>query len=667
MCKDYGVDMELRELKGVGIQLEKKLNSLNIYTIEDLQEYYPYRYNFIKIEHLQDVSDNEVCTIKGTVVDSGRVYYIKRNFNRLNFKVVSDNILLNVTIFNRAFLKPNLTVGKEILLMGKYNKLKNSFVASDIKFNVLDNRIEPVYHLVEGLNNATLTKIINESLNYINDTDYIPDIYNEKYNFISKRNAINIIHNPKDKDNLKKAMIRLKYEELFNFMFKINYLKKLNNKVKGIKRDVDIKSIDDFKNALTFELTPDQDSAINDIYNDLTCESRMNRLVLGDVGSGKTIVATYAIYLNFLSGYQSALMAPTEILAMQHYNSLKSILEKFNIKVALLTGSLKKKDKDIILNDLREGNIDLIIGTHALISQGVAFKNLTLVVTDEQHRFGVGQRNTLRDKGITPDVLYLSATPIPRTYALTIYGDLDLSIIKTKPMGRKEIITYVKKESEIKDVLMSMLEELKLGHQIYVVSPLIENNETLDLKSVFDLREKLEMAFNKQVKIGVLHGKLKPQEKDEIMNDFKEGKIKILISTTVIEVGVDVPNTTMIVIYNAERFGLATLHQLRGRVGRNDMQSYCYLVSNMDIERLKVLEESNDGFYISEKDYQMRGSGDLFGVKQSGEMQFKIANLKDDYQILLQTQKDAEEYIKKELYLDNNYYKKVIENISFIN
>ncbi len=659
--------MELRELKGVGIQLEKKLNSLNIYTIEDLQEYYPYRYNFIKIEHLQDISDNETCTIKGTIVDSGRVYYIKRNFNRLNFKVASDNILLNVTIFNRAFLKPNLTVSKEILLVGKYNKLKNSFVASDIKFNVIDNRIEPVYHLVEGLNNATITKIINESLNYINDIDYIPDIYNEKYNFISKRNAINIIHNPKDKDNLKKAIVRLKYEELFNFMFKINYLKKLNSKVKGIKRDVDINSIADFKNALTFELTPDQDSAINDIYNDLTCESRMNRLVLGDVGSGKTIVATYAIYLNFLSGYQSALMAPTEILAMQHYNSLKNILEKFNIKIALLTGSLKKKDKDVILNDLREGNIDLIIGTHALISQGVAFKNLALVVTDEQHRFGVGQRNTLRDKGITPDVLYLSATPIPRTYALTIYGDLDLSIIKTKPMGRKEIITHVKKESEIKDVLMSMLEELKLGHQIYVVSPLIENNETLDLKSVFDLKEKLEMAFNNQVNIGILHGKLKPQEKDEIMNDFKDGKIKILISTTVIEVGVDVPNTTMIVIYNAERFGLATLHQLRGRVGRNDMQSYCYLVSNMDIERLKVLEESNDGFYISEKDYQMRGSGDLFGVKQSGEMQFKIANLKDDYQILLQTQKDAEEYIKKELYLDNNYYKKVIESISFIN
>ena len=393
----------------------------------------------------------------------------------------------------------------------------------------------------------------------------------------------------------------------------------------------------------------------------------MNRLVLGDVGSGKTIIATYAIYLNYLSGYQSALMAPTEILAEQHFKSIKKILEKFNINVALLTGSMKKKEKEEIKEDLKSGKINLVIGTHALISDGVEFKNLGLVVTDEQHRFGVGQRNILRDKGITPDVLYLSATPIPRTYALTIYGDLDISIIKTKPNGRKEIITKVETEDNIKNVLYKMLEELKNNHQIYVVSPLIENTDESELKSVLDLKEKLDIAFQNKVSIGILHGKLKQKDKDEIMNSFKNGEIKILISTTVIEVGIDVPNSTMMIIYNAERFGLATLHQLRGRVGRSDKQSYCYLVSNKEIDRLKVLEMSNDGFYISEKDFQMRGSGDLFGVRQSGDMAFKIANLKDDYQILLQAQKDSLEYLEKDLYKSNNYYKEIIDNISFIN
>ena len=659
--------MEIKNLKGVGVTLEKKLNNLNIYTIEDLIENYPYRYNFINIVNINNVLDNENCMIRATIVDSGRVQYIKKNFNRLAFRVVSENVILNVTIFNRAFLKQNLTIGREIILIGKYNKMKSSFVASDIKFNLENNTIEPVYHLVEGIKNNQIIKLMDEALKYDLTYDIIPDELASKYNFISKKDAIKYIHKPESMEEAKKAIVRLKYEELFNFMFKINYLKKMNNKAAGIKRSVSEESKDTFLKELPFTLTKDQLTAVNDIYKDLTDGYRMNRLVLGDVGSGKTIVATYAIYLNYLSGYQSALMAPTEILVEQHYKSISKTLEKFNIKTGLLTGSMKKREKDKVLEELKNGDINLIIGTHALISDGVDLKNLGLVVTDEQHRFGVGQRNTLRDKGITPDVLYLSATPIPRTYALTIYGDLDISIIKTKPNGRKEIITKVETESNIKDVLYKMLEELKNNHQIYVVSPLIENNEELDLKSVFDLKEKLDMAFQNKVSIGVLHGKLKQNEKDEIMENFKNGNIKILISTTVIEVGIDVPNSTMMVIYNAERFGLATLHQLRGRVGRNDLQSYCYLISNKEIDRLKVLEESNDGFYISEKDFQMRGSGDLFGVKQSGDIPFKIASLKDDYQILLQAKLDSLEYIEKELYLNNSYYKDLIEGISFIN
>ena len=659
--------MELKNIKGIGPTLEKKLNNLGIINSNDLLEYYPYRYNFINIIPISDVSLDENCTIKATIIDSGRVQYIKRNFNRLTFKAISDNVIFNVTIFNRAFLKPNLTVGKEIVLMGKYNKLKNSFVASDIKFNIFDNKIEPIYHLVDGISNSILIKVINTALNDTKTTDYIPSKYVEKYHFINKDIALKYIHNPNSKNEIKQAQIRLKYEELFTFMFKINYLKAINDKAKGLKREVSITSKDDFMKFLSFQLTPDQIKAIDDIYQDLTSVNRMNRLILGDVGSGKTIVATYAIYVNFLSGYQSALMAPTEILAEQHYKSLKDLLQRFNINVALLTGSMKKSEKNKVLEDLKNNEINLIIGTHALISSNVTFNKLGLVITDEQHRFGVDQRNTLRDKGITPDVLYLSATPIPRTYALTIYGDLNLSLIKTKPQGRREIITCVKKESEIKDVLYKMLEELKLNHQIYVVSPLIENNNSDELKSVFDLKEKMDLAFNNQVKIGILHGKLKNTEKDEIMQEFKNGEIKILISTTVIEVGIDVPNSTMIVIYNAERFGLATLHQLRGRVGRSDLQSYCYLVSNKDIERLKVLEESNDGFYISEKDFQMRGSGDLFGVRQSGDMAFKIANLKNDYQILLKAQEDSQEYLETNAYKDNEYYKNIVETINFIN
>lgn len=659
--------MNINEINGVGTTLEKKLNKLGINTVNDLLTFYPYRYNIIKISSIKEVKDNENCTLKATIVDSPKVQYLKNNLNRLSFKCMSEDVVFVFSIFNRAFLKSNLTIGKEIFIIGKYNKINNTFVGSDIKFSLEDNAIEPVYHLSDGIKNSNISKIMTEALKYSEYTDIIPSKYKEKYKFISKTDALKYIHKPTSIEEIKSAKLRLKYEELFEFMFKINYLKIVNSKVMGIKREVPKSIINDFCNSLKFTLTSDQLKAVLDMYKDLTSEYRMNRLILGDVGSGKTIVATFGIYLNFISGYQSALMAPTEILAEQHYKSLKNILEKFNIKISLFTGSMKKREKDTIITGLKNGDIDLIIGTHALISEVIEFKKLGLVVTDEQHRFGVGQRNTLNSKGITPDVLYLSATPIPRTYALTIYGDLSLSLIKTKPHGRMEIITKVEKEANMKNVLYKMLEELKNNHQIYVVSPLIENNDENDLKSVLDLKTKLDMAFQKKVSIEILHGKLKQIEKDAIMERFKKGITKILISTTVIEVGIDVPNATMMVIYNAERFGLATLHQLRGRVGRNDLQSYCYLISNKEIDRLKVLEESNDGFYISEKDFQMRGSGDLFGIRQSGAEQFKIANLKSDYRILLHAQRDTFDYLENELYKNNYYYEDIIASISFIN
>lgn len=478
--------------------------------------------------------------------------------------------------------------------------------------------------------------------------DNIPNLYQEKYHFTNKKTALNIVHNPPTMEKLKEAQIRLKYEELFAFMFKINYLKERHKKEKtGIERALDQTVLEDIFQKLPFELTTDQKCAIEEIYKDLIGKARMNRLLQGDVGSGKTIVSIIAMYLNCISGYQSALMAPTEILATQHYNNIRDLLKNFpqSLSIELLKGSQTKKEKQEILKRLGNGEIDIIIGTHTLIQEDVNYKNLGLVVTDEQHRFGVNQRALLNNKGVMPDILYMSATPIPRTYALTIYGDMDVSIIKEMPKGRIPIETYLKKEDEIRDVLELMNEELKQKHQIYVIAPLIEESENSDLTTVLALRDKMNLAFGSKYKIDIVHGKMASAAKDLIMQEFKQNNIQILISTTVIEVGVDVPNASMMVIFDAHRFGLSTLHQLRGRVGRGNIQSKCVLISNSDTKRLEIMQNTTDGFEISEEDFKLRGHGDLFGTKQSGDMSFKIANLKQDFKILMQAKKDSLEYL----------------------
>ena len=659
--------MNIESIIGVGPKQTKIFNNLGIFTIEDLLEYYPYKYNIYNISDIRYLEDPSKAIIKGVIESVPRVAFIKRNFNRMSFRVNSSGILLNVSIFNRSFMKNNLTIGKEIILIGKYDKDKSAFVASDIKFNIKDNDIEPIYHLSSGLKNSNFTKAIDYALKHNHGVeDYVPDNKNEEYNFIDKMTALNYIHQPKSNMEIKKAKLKLIYEELFIFMFKIMYLKSKNTKAVGIKRNITFEDVNKFIKSLPFDLTKDQISSLEEIINDLNDEKRMNRLLLGDVGSGKTIVAIMALYANYVAGYQGALMAPTEILATQHFRNVINLLKDFDISIELLIGNMTKKEKDSVVEKLKNGDIDIVIGTHALLSDNVEFKNLGLVITDEQHRFGVNQRSTLQNKGVKPDVLYLSATPIPRTYALTIYGDLDVSMIKTKPAGRKEIITKVKKENELKSVLTHIYEEIKEGHQIYVVAPLIDENEEIDLNSVNTLKEKFESAFPGKARVEILHGKLKNNEKEAIMNDFKNNQIQILVSTTVVEVGVDVKNATMMIIFNAERFGLATLHQLRGRVGRNDVQSYCYLICNQDVKRLHVLEESNDGFYISEKDFEFRGEGDLFGTRQSGDMTFKVANIKRDYKILMQAKKDADEFIKSSDYKNYNYYNKIVNSIEFL-
>ncbi len=658
--------MELNKIEGITNRYIKLLNTLGIYTAEDLMEYYPYRYQVYNVDNISSVQDKSNVVIEGKINSIPLVRYIRGKLNILTFKMLTNMKEINVTIYNRAFMKKNLTPLKDITVIGKYDEKKNLVVASNILLSKIDNgSIESIYHLTSGLSNNQINKFIKngEALDLKID-DYIPEYLNTKYNFISKKEAIEKIHFPKDISEVKEAKLKLIYEELFKFMFKINYLK--FEKTKEEKTSVKVCSkdkLDSFINSLPFSLTKDQISSINDIYKDMTSNKRMNRLLCGDVGSGKTIVAVLASYINFIAGYQTALMVPTEILAKQHFENISKLFKSLNINIEILLGKTKKKDKEKIYEELKSGRINLLIGTHSLLNEKVEFNNLGLVITDEQHRFGVAQRENLRTKGKLPDILYMSATPIPRTYALTIYGDMDISLIKTKPSGRKEVKTIIKSESEIKEVLYMMLEEIKKGHQVYVVSPLIEDNASA-LSSALELEKKIKMAFSNKIKVGLLHGKLSNDEKENIMNDFKNGDIKVLVSTTVIEVGVDVENATMMVIFNADRFGLATLHQLRGRIGRNNLDCSCILIGKLN-QRLKVLEESNDGFYITEKDYEMRKEGDLFGVKQSGDMTFKIADIKRDFKILLKAKEDSNEFIEKnkENYFKNDekYYKIINE------
>ena len=660
--------MELSELKGVGPKTLLYLNKHNIYSIDDLMRYYPYRYNVYHVSDIDNVNEEDTVVITGKIIQSPNIFYIRKGFDRLSFTLDTNNKIIKVTIFNRGYLKSSLTVGKDITLIGKYDKLKNSFTASDIKlYKINKTEVEPVYHMVSGLKRKSLKTLIDNSLSINNDIDdVLPSYINDKYELLDTYKAIKEVHNPSSTELLKKAKLKLKYDELFEFMFKINLLKFKSRVFNDYYiKQFDISILDNILSSLPFELTEDQKNAIDDIIDDFKSDKRMNRLILGDVGSGKTIISFIACLINKECGYQSAILAPTEVLANQHYNNFKELFP--DVKVELLTGNTSLKDKKEIKNRLINNEIDILIGTHAIISDDIEFNNIGLVVTDEQHRFGVNQRKALQNKGNNVDVLYMSATPIPRTYALTIYGDMDISMVKTKPAGRKDIITNTYDMNHIKDVCDIITNEINNKHQVYVVSPLIDDEEDReelqDLKKVKDI---LTSNLSINPRIEILHGKMKQADKDKVMDDYKNGNIDILISTTVIEVGVDVKNATVMTIFNAERFGLATLHQLRGRVGRNELQSYCLLVSDQEKERLNVMTESNDGFYIAEKDFELRGSGDLFGTRQHGDMIFKIADIRTDMKILLQCKKDSEEFINNNIengFREYQYYHHIEEEL----
>lgn len=648
----------LDNIKGIGPKTATNLTKIGIETKYDLITYYPYRFNVLKRSNVRDLETDDKIIIDGIVENNATVFFINKKMNKMQFRLNTGEYILKVSIFNRGFLKNKIIVGTKLTVIGKYDKKNSSIVASDIKFELLTEtpKIEPIYHTISGISNSQINQFIKNALLETNSVDnYVPEYISEKYKLRNKLESIIEVHTPTTEKNLNKAINFLKYEELFIFMLKINFLKQSRLTEGGISRDIDQRKVEDFIKTLPFTLTEDQQNSLNEIKTDMSSTKVMKRLLQGDVGSGKTIVAIISLYMNYISGMQGALMAPTEVLAIQHYNTIIKVFEHTDIKFALLLGKTKAKERKEILTKLNNNEIDILIGTHALFSDDVVYNSLGLVVTDEQHRFGVNQRLLLSKKGNSPDILYLSATPIPRTYALTIYGDMDVTSIKTKPSGRLPVKTYVKKTTEIKNVLDMMQKELRLGHQIYVISPLIEESDKIELENVYELKEKMEKALGKIATIGLMHGKMNSEEKETAMTQFKENKTQILISTTVIEVGIDVSNATMIVIFDSYRFGLSQLHQLRGRVGRNEYENYCVLISDKETERLTVLEQTNDGFKISEEDFRLRGSGDLFGTRQSGDMKFLLADIKQDFPILLKAKNDSQELLDGKDYKDGKY------------
>ena len=639
--------MELEKLDKIGPKTAKTLNNLGIYNAEDLIRNYPYRFLIFAKRDINNPKYYDEFVSDGIVESMPTLNFFKGKMNRLTFRCNVQNKIVKVVIFNRAFLKPNIIIGKEVTIIGKYDPKKETIVATNIRLGNLNKvEIEPVYHLCKGITSKQMNAFIKKALSVVKENNNIPKELISKYNLMSEDEAIRIIHNPKDENSLKTALKTLKYEEIFTYMKNIKLLKKKNEIHKDVyKKEVSLNMVNDFINSLPFKLTSDQEKIVFKMLDEICGDTLMNRLLQGDVGSGKTIVAFIISYALYTGGYQTSFMAPTEVLARQHYKNALELFKDTNFKVGLLTGKMTLKEKRKVYEKIEKNEIDMLIGTHALISDKVVWNNLGLVITDEQHRFGVNQRQTLKNKGLNVEVLMMSATPIPRTYALTIYGDTDTSSIKTKPNGRIPVITKVKKEDEIKDVLERIYKALKNQNQVYVIAPMIEENEDTDYTNVYDLKHKFSLAF-KNYNIEILHGKMDNLEKEKVMDEYAKGNIDILISTTVIEVGVDVKNATVMVIFDADRFGLSTLHQLRGRVGRNSLQSYCYLISDKDTKRLKIMEEENDGYKISEADFKLRGQGDLFGSRQSGALSFKLSDVRKDYDLLVKVRDDVNKLFK---------------------
>lgn len=644
----------LREIRGVGPEKAKELSALGLQSVGELLEYYPFRYEDYRLRDLSEVKDGEKVTVQGTIYGEPVMAMFGRSKSRLTVKLMVDRFFVSAVWFNRHYMKDKLTPGREIVVSGKWEQKRQTIIVGQSEFpdtaqgdKARTGTLQPVYSVAGGVTQAYLRKTIKQALLQYGMMieEVLPQELLQRYGLIPRRKAVAILHQPTDTSEGKEARKRMVYEELFLFQLKVQaYRAVAKSRADGIPHPLDRPKIRDFVRGLPFQLTDSQKQVVAEILNDLEAPFAMNRLLQGDVGAGKTVVAAVALYGVVTAGAQGALMVPTEILAEQHKRSLERMLEPCNVTVGLLTGGLTERQRRDILASLQMGMIDIVVGTHALIQEDVFFRKLGLVVTDEQHRFGVQQRSILRRKGMNPDVLSMTATPIPRTLAITAFGDLDVSTLKELPKGRKPIKTYAVTHDKLDRVLGFIRREVELGRQAYVICPLIEESEKIDVQNAIDVHAQLSMAFP-DLKVGLLHGRMLNQEKDEIMGAFKENRMQVLVSTTVIEVGVDVPNATMMVIYDAVRFGLSQLHQLRGRVGRGEHQSYCVLIADpkneVAKERLKVMTETNDGFEIARRDLELRGPGDFFGTKQSGLPEFKVADLMNDYEVLEQAREDA--------------------------
>ncbi|VOR88873.1 branch migration of Holliday junctions, junction-specific DNA helicase,ATP-dependent DNA helicase, recG homolog [Streptococcus pneumoniae] len=636
----------LHVLPGVGPKSAEKYAKLGIENLQDLLLYFPFRYEDFKTKQVLELEDGEKAVLSGQVVTPASVQYYGFKRNRLRFSLKQGEVVFAVNFFNQPYLADKIELGATLAVFGKWDRAKASLNGMKVLAQVEDD-LQPVYRLAQGISQASLVKVIKTAFDQGLDLlieENLPQSLLDKYKLMSRCQAVRAMHFPKDLAEYKQALRRIKFEELFYFQMQLQMLKSENRvQGSGLVLDWSQEKVTAVKASLPFALTQAQEKSLQEILTDMKSDHHMNRLLQGDVGSGKTVVAGLAMFAAVTAGYQAALMVPTEILAEQHFESLQNLFP--NLKLALLTGSLKAAEKREVLETIAKGEADLIIGTHALIQDGVEYARLGLIIIDEQHRFGVGQRRILREKGDNPDVLMMTATPIPRTLAITVFGDMDVSIIDQMPAGRKPIVTRWIKHEQLPQVLTWLEGEIQKGSQAYVISPLIEESEALDLKNAIALSEELTTHFAGKAEVALLHGRMKSDEKDQIMQDFKERKTDILVSTTVIEVGVNVPNATVMIIMDADRFGLSQLHQLRGRVGRGDKQSYAVLVANPKTDsgkdRMRIMTETTNGFVLAEEDLKMRGSGEIFGTRQSGLPEFQVADIIEDFPILEEARKVA--------------------------
>ncbi len=652
-------------LKGIGKTAGEQLETLGIHTIEELVMMFPYRHEDFRLKDLSETPHGERLTIEGRVESIPSVLFTGSKRSRLQIQLLVGQHLVKAVFFNQHYLKDRLNPGQIVTITGKWDRGRQLINVSSFKDGpkIGQADFEPVYSLKGVVKQPTFRRwmrlALDEAAGEITET--LPPSILSAYKLPTLADTLEMVHFPDTPDDVKHARRRVVYEELLHFQLKMAALKKVRKEAgKGTPIPYDIEKLKQFITSLPFELTGAQKRVVNELCAELKSPLRMNRLLQGDVGSGKTVVAAIALYAVITAGFQGALMAPTEILAEQHAETLAGWLEPAGVTVAFLSGSTKGKARKELIARLAAGEIDLLIGTHALIQPDVNFRRLGLVITDEQHRFGVEQRRILRDKGEHPDVLFMTATPIPRTLAITAFGEMDVSLLDEMPAGRKEVETHWLKEDSLAPVLRRMEKELQAGRQAYVICPLIEESDTLDIQNAVDVFGQLSAYFAGRFTVGLMHGRLHADEKEQVMRDFSEGRIDCLVSTTVVEVGVNVPNATFMLIYDATRFGLAQLHQLRGRVGRGADQSYCILLADPKTEegkeRMMTMSETNDGFLLAEKDLELRGSGDFFGKKQSGLPDFKMADLVHDFRALETARQDAERLLESDEFWNDRDY-----------